>query len=389
MLKKISGLFFLFSLFFIFGCDSNNLYFEKAVSYQKDGEYQKAIECYNKAITNNDHVAEAEKNLADLCFLDKNYEDAFLHYGNAIEAGSEMAIDNVIKLASFNDKQVRQLASNTLSNIQNEESVKLIFDKLKTILHSKEEYKVIDTLELISNFERDISYISEDIISLLDSENFVIKQKALKVLPKIAKIVCEKEENFNKVLSYLKQDNEIMKSATIDCLGEMKQYAKKAIPELIKLTDKDNKIYKEKVVSSISKIGVPLKEQFVEIDSLLEDKPNYIKITLLETFENIPVDEAKEYVPNILLFLKYDGSEIKQKARTVLTKIGKASQKTVPELVKLLKEQNDEIVSRAIFELGDLGDAASVAIDPLKEVAESTENKDIKKLAIDALQKIQ
>ena len=98
MLKKISGLFFLFSLFFIFGCDSNNLYFEKAVSYQKDGEYQKAIECYNKAITNNDHVAEAEKNLADLCFLDKNYEDAFLHYGNAIEAGSEMAIDNVIKL---------------------------------------------------------------------------------------------------------------------------------------------------------------------------------------------------------------------------------------------------------------------------------------------------
>ena len=90
-----------------------------------------------------------------------------------------------------------------------------------------------------------------------------------------------------------------------------------------------------------------------------------------------------------MYFLNDNDSEIKQITRNILVKIGKASPEAVPGLIKLLDEQNEEIVSRAVYELGDLGKAASDAIESLKKIAETTTNKDIKKLANDALQKIQ
>ena len=98
---------------------------------------------------------------------------------------------------------------------------------------------------------------------------------------------------------------------------------------------------------------------------------------------------ANEYVPYIMYFLNDGDSEIKQTTRNILVKIGKASPECIPELIKLLNESNEEIVSRAIYELGDLGKASSDAIEPLKKIAEATTNKDIKKLANDAIQKIQ
>ena len=72
-----------------------------------------------------------------------------------------------------------------------------------------------------------------------------------------------------------------------------------------------------------------------------------------------------------------------------MLKIGKASQESVPELINLLKEENEEILSRAIYELGDLGKSASAAIEPLKEMVQKTNSRDVKTMANDALQKIQ
>ena len=89
------------------------------------------------------------------------------------------------------------------------------------------------------------------------------------------------------------------------------------------------------------------------------------------------------------MFLKYNDLTIKQKTRTVLTKIGKASPEAVPALIDLLQDTNNEIVSRSIYELGDLGKAASDAVEPLKKIIATTQDKDIKKIATDALQKIQ
>ena len=113
--QKFLSLSLLISLFFVVSCKGN--YFEKALAYQTDGEYEKAIEYYSKAIDKKDNAAEAEKNIGDIYFSHNQYDYAFECYGRAIELGSEAAIDTVIKFGSFGDESVRNLAAKTLSNI--------------------------------------------------------------------------------------------------------------------------------------------------------------------------------------------------------------------------------------------------------------------------------
>ena len=388
-MNKILGLFFIACMTFIVSCGDS--YFEKAVSYQNDGEYEKAIDFYNRAIDKNDHIADSEKNVGDIYFLHDQYEYAFSCYERAMEAVSPEAMDTTIKLSSFGDASVRNLAAKTLSNIKNQRAQNIIFKKLIEVLNSSDENKIIDVLEMLSKFERDFSPISEELIALLDSENLVIRQKTLSILPKISAVVCEDEACFNKIVGYLNQDNEIIKVSAIECLGNMKKYAKKALPVLIDIAIKDT-LNKGSALKAIEQIGAPTIERADKMYSFLKDKPKEIKMKFLDIFENMAAkdnNEIKEYVPYIITFLNYDDFSIKQKTRAVLTKIGKAAPETVPELIKLLKENNSEIVSRAIYELGDLGKVASDAINPLKQIVATTQDKDIKKIASDALQKIQ
>lgn len=388
-MNKILGLFFIACMFFIVSCGDS--YFEKAMSYQNDGEYEKAIDFYNRAIDKNDHIADSEKNVGDIYFLHDQYEYAFSCYERAMEAVSPEAMDTTIKLSSFGDASVRNLAAKTLSNVKNQRAQNIIFKKLVEVLNSSDENKIIDILEMLSKFERDFSPISEDLIALLDSENLVIRQKTLSILPKISAVVCEDEACFNKIIGYLNQDNEIIKASAIECLGNMKKDAKKALPVLIDIAIKDT-LNKGSALKAIEQIGAPTIERADKMYSFLKDKPKEIKMKFLDIFENMAAkdnNEIKEYVPYIITFLNYDDFSIKQKTRAVLTKIGKAAPETVPELIKLLKENNSEIVSRAIYELGDLGKVASDAINPLKQIVATTQDKDIKKIASDALQKIQ
>lgn len=386
--QKFSSLFLLIGLFFITSCGGNN--FEKALAYQTDGEYEKAIEYYSKAIDKNDNAAEAEKNIGDIYFSHEQYDYAFECYGRAIELGSETAVDTVIKFGSFGDEAVRNLAAKTLSNIKNPESAEIIFNKLVDVLNGEDNNKTIDTLEIISKLDRNISSIAKEIILLLDNENLIIKQKVLLIFPKIPDIVCGNEECFNKIIGFLSQKNEMLKTSAIDCLGDMKKNAKKALPVLIKVAAEDS-VNREKALNAVAKIGIPTKEEAANMYEFFKDKPNEIKIQILDVFGNVAGknDKVKDYVPNILTFLRYKDSAVKQKTRAVLTKIGKASEATIPELIELLKEDNTEIVSRAIYELGDFGKTASDAIEPLKKIIETTKNADIKKIATDALQKIQ
>ncbi len=387
-IQKILVLFLIACMPIVISCKGD--YFDKAVAYQNDGEYEKAIDFYNRAISENDHVADSEKNVGDIYFLHDQYEYAFSCYERAMEAVSPEAMDTTIKLGSFGDASVRKLAAQTLSNIKNPKAQNIIFKKLVEVLNSNEENKIIDALEMMLQFERDLSPIADDLIALLDSKNIVIKQKALLILPKVAEIACNDEECFEKIIGYLSQGNEILKTSAIECLGNMQKYAKKALPDLIAIAV-DDVFNKEQALNAIGQIGAPTKEQAAKMYSTLKDKPNEIKMKFLDIFEDMSSkdDAVKEYVPYILMFLKYNDLTIKQKTRTVLTKIGKASPEAVPALIDLLQDTNNEIVSRSIYELGDLGKAASDAVEPLKKIMATTQDKDIKKIATDALQKIQ
>ena len=91
-----------------------------------------------------------------------------------------------------------------------------------------------------------------------------------------------------------------------------------------------------------------------------------------------------------MLFLNDDSEEVKQVVRKSLAKIGKAIPNSVPELIELLKNKNEEIVLRAIYELGDLEHDALQAIDSLEKISKDKNRKEsLRDAAKVSLQKIQ
>jgi len=382
--KKIAALTLFSALFFICGCGGESN-FTKAVAYQKDGEYQRAIEYYKLAIKDRERVAESEKHLGDIYFGDKNYDEAIEHYKNSIETEPSIALETVMKYISYNDAKVRDQIGKMLASIENEQAQKDINARLSEILKSKDQYKILDALDVAEKIGPRAQYLSEDIVVLLDS-NDIVKQKVLKVIPNFAKVFVEKY-GLKKLTAFLDQKNEIIKANTIECLGNMHEHAISTLPKLIELASKEKRYGKE-IFPAVEKMGLPTKEQMKDMYPFLKDKSKEIKINMLNIWGKFG-EKVNDYVPNIIMFLNDEDNDVKKAARNALLKIGKASQESVPELINLLKEENEEILSRAIYELGDLGKSASAAIEPLKEMVQKTNSRDVKTMANDALQKIQ
>ncbi len=383
-MKKM--VFFFVVLVFIFcSCDKES-YFDVAVAYQNDVEYEEAIRYYKLAIQKGENVAIAEKNIGDIYFFKKKYEEAFEHYKNSLEVNADVALDKVIQFISYSDESVRIFSYRLFNEIRNENSRRKMFSCLSQILKSEEQNKILDVIELISKID-DFTPIAEDVVKLLDRDNLIIKQKVLLVLPKIAGIVV-KHNYLNKVVDLLNQDNEILKELAIDSLGGMFCWAKKAIPSLFRVAV-EYKAYREKALQAIEKIGIPTKEQVAEVFSYIKNKPVEIKVEILERFGNRRA-EVKSFIPDFLLFLNDDSEEVKQIVRKSLAKIGKALPSSVPELIELLKNKNEEIVLRVIYELGDLGHDALQAVDSLQKISKDKNRKEsLRDAAKVSLQKIQ
>jgi len=373
------------STFLICSCGKQSN-FDKAVLYQNDGEYNRAIKFYKIAIKEKDHSDVAEKNLGDIYFSKNKYDEAFKHYKNSIEINADVAIDKVMQFISYRDEYIRDLTSQILSNLGNDDSKNKMFEILSSALKSNEQYKTLDALDFISKLN-DFAPIAGDILALLDGDDIVVKQKVLTIIPRVADIVLE-EGYLDKIISLLNQENELLKSLAIDCLGNMFGASQNAFPILIQIIVEEPN-FRQQALEAIDKIGLPNKEQFVQISEYIGNKPSEIKIEILERI-GAREQGSNFLVPYIISFLDDGDDEVKQVTRKVLSKIGRADTSVVPELIDLLQRNNDEIVSRAIYELGDLGNASSQAIEPLKQIAEDgNRNKDLRDLAQNALQKIQ
>ena len=381
--KKFISLFVSFSLFLVIGC-SRQSSFDKALSYQNDAEYSKAIEYYNMSIQKGEKVAESEKNVGDIFFGDKNYKEAFKYYKSSIEVDPNVALGTVMRYISYNDAYVRDLVGLIFSKINNQQAIDQINENLREILKSGDQYKILDALAVIAKMGDKCNPILNDIVKLLDGNN-IIKQKVLEILPNFAGSISN--EDFEKILDLASQNDEIIKPLAIECFGNMKEKGTRALPVLLKILVNEDR-YKIQARSAIRKIGKPEQWQMMEIYSFSKDKPKDVKLLVLNTIEQ-SCEGCNGYVPSLMYFLNDNDPDIKQATRNILSKIGNASPECVPELIKLLDESNDEIVSRAVYELGDLGKVSADAIEPLKKIAETTKNKDLKKLANDAIQKIQ
>lgn len=382
---KYLNLFVCVSLLFVCSCTKQSD-FDKAVLYQNDGEYGKAIKSYKLAIKNKENVAVAEKNLGDIYFSQNKYEDAFKYYKKSIEINASVALNRVIQFISYSDSSIRDFTSKILCDIRNDESKRKMFEALSNILKSKEQYKILDVLEFITKLN-DIGPIMQDLLAFLDCDDIILKQKALNIIYRDPKTILEKGY-VEKIVEFLHQDNEILKASAIECLGNMNGWAARAIPALIDISINEPN-FKDQAWQAIDKIGVPPKDQAENVCDFLRDKPTEVKVRFLEKIGNMR-EGVNFYVPYVIKFLDDGSNEVKQTTRESLSKIGKASPDSVNALMNLLSEKNNEIVSRAVYELGELSGASKDAIEQIKQI-ENDENrsKELRKLAKEALQKIQ
>lgn len=382
-MRKIKYL--ILCLFFVFCSCNRQSDFDKALEYQDYGEYEEAIKYYVFSINKGEKVALAEKKLGDIFFSRQNYREAFNHYKKSLEVDAEVALDKVIQFISHSDLKVKNYAYLTLNDLKNKESKLRMFDYLSTVLKSKNQYKILGVLELLPKLKNYIP-VSEALLDLLNTDNSMIKREVLPLLPNIAGMVV-KRGYLDKIIALLNQDNEVLKNLAIDCLGDMFGWAQKAYPDLVVVAV--DPMYRKRVLRATEKIGVPTKEQVNEIFNYLKDKPEDLKIAIIEQIGNKRT-EAKPFVPNFIAFLNDNSDDVKLAVRRSLSRIGKANKSCVPELIAMLQDDNEEIVSRVIYELGDLGKDAGEAVDALKKIAENENTKkELKDLAKTALQKIQ
>ncbi len=382
-MRKIKYL--ILCLFFVFCSCNRQSDFDKALEYQDYGEYEEAIKYYVFSINKGEKVALAEKKLGDIFFSRQNYREAFNHYKKSLEVDAEVALDKVMQFISHSELKVKNYAYLTLNDLKNKESKLRMFDYLSTVLKSKNQYKILGVLELLPKLKNYIP-VSEALLDLLNTDNSMIKREVLPLLPNIAGMVV-KRGYLDKIIALLNQDNEVLKNLAIDCLGDMFSWAQKAYPDLVVVAV--DPMYRKRVLRATEKIGVPTKEQVNEIFNYLKDKPEDLKIAIIEQIGNKRT-EAKPFVPNFIAFLNDNSDDVKLAVRRSLSRIGKANKSCVPELIAMLQDDNEEIVARVIYELGDLGKDAGEAVDALKKIAENENTKkELKDLAKTALQKIQ
>ncbi|MFA7074334.1 MAG: HEAT repeat domain-containing protein [Endomicrobiaceae bacterium] len=376
--------FLFFSVCFLCSCGNSN--FKKAVEYQADGEYEKAITFYKKSIEAGKDVALCEKNSGDIYFSKGDFQKAFNCYKRSIEKNPDLALDQIIKFISYNDKNVRSIAIEMLYRVKNPAAKEKILSAISVMLKSDKQHEKIDALEVVAKFGTLCEPIINDITALLDDENPIVKQKTLSVLPPMASFIV-KTGAMDKIKSFLSQDNELVKVNAIECLGNMGEYSADCLPQLIELTDQQE-IFKTPAYAAIRKIGLPSKERAAGLlEYLNSDKSFEIRSLVLSIFSQMG-PEASDYTPDIMLLLKDKDHKIAQAARETLMNIGGASEKSIPSLIKLLNDNNTEIRLRAITELAAMGQRAVSAEEPLKKLLKD-KNKEVRKYSENALQKIQ
>jgi len=376
LLKFNSVIFFALLVLFT-GCGRSD--FNDGVRYQQEGEYNKAIISYNKAIKKNQNVALSQKNLGDIYILQNDCQKGFECYISSIEANHSLVLGYVLKFISDSNKTLRQTALNSLPKVQNEEARKKILDKVAMMLKSSKLHEKIDALDLIANLGCTSEPVFADILNLLKDDNPVVRQKTLAAMPLLKHCVVE----FNalgEIVDVAQNDkNELVRISAIDTLGNLEYDARFALPALFDMFEADN-VFSPLASKAIDRIGKTDKSNIKDFKKYLYSGKNGTRVKILNIFGNMGQD-ANVMVPFIIPMLKDNNFDIRDTARATLRKIGTSSKEAVPDLILLLKNPEYEIRLMALTELADIGKDASSALpsiqlllkDPNENVRKYTE----------------
>lgn len=380
---KFNNVVLLALLFLFAGCSKSD--FNDGVRYQQEGEYDKAIVSYERAVKKNQNVALAQKNLGDIYLLKDNCEKGFECYISSIEANHSLVLGYVLKFISDSNKTLRQTALNSLPKVQNEEARKKILDKVSQMLKSSKLHEKIDALDLIANLGCTSEPVFEDILNLLKDDNPVVRQKALVAMPLLRDCVV-RFNALDEIVNVAHTDkNELVRISAIDCLGNLGYDARFALSALFDMVESDN-TFSPLASKAIDRIGKTDKPNVKYLKKYLYSGRNSIRVKVLNIFGNMG-ENANDMVPFIIPMLKDNNFDIRDTARATLRKIGTSSKEAVPDLILLLKNPEYEIRLMALTELTDIGKDASLAL-PSIELLLKDSNENVRKYAEYAITEI-
>ena len=370
--------YFLLIMFFSFAlvaCEQADM--NKAMEYQKKGMYNKAIDNYVALIKKGKNVAQAQKNLADIYMEMGKTKEAFNYFKDSLNSSPDFALDEMIALTSSGNKEIRETTIKVLTEINNEDTKKAIFEKLITKLKSEEFHDKVDALEAIFAFSKKAAVITDDILAVCDAEKSVVQNRILANLFKIAD-----ESNSQKITDKLetiaqnRNENMLIRVAAVDCIANMK--SKSSLRKLIELTEEDSSIATS-AQDAIKKIGLPARNQIANLVPLLEQNQSpSVKLLVLKIFSDMK-SEANDTVPNIILLLKDKNNKVRDAAKESLVNIGSASQECIPALSELLDNKDVDIKLRALNEIVEIN-AVDQTIDKIRQLQQDS-NKEVRKYA--------
>lgn len=271
---KFNNVVLLALLFLFAGCSKSD--FNDGVRYQQEGEYDKAIVSYERAVKKNQNVALAQKNLGDIYLLKDNCEKGFECYISSIEANHSLVLGYVLKFISDSNKTLRQTALNSLPKVQNEEARKKILDKVSQMLKSSKLHEKIDALDLIANLGCTSEPVFEDILNLLKDDNPVVRQKALVAMPLLRDCVV-RFNALDEIVNVAHTDkNELVRISAIDCLGNLGYDARFALSALFDMVESDN-TFSPLASKAIDRIGKTDKPNVKHLKKYLYSGRNSIR----------------------------------------------------------------------------------------------------------------
>lgn len=184
-------------------------------------------------------------------------------------------------------------------------------------------------------------------------------------------------------------DDELVRKNIITSIGKRGGSGRSALPILLKVARRDlSKVVQVAAWAAIANIEPENHEATEKLLKLSEDKTD-TAISDLAIRGLVESGQGERAVP--ILVNRLTTKDLRQKwvAIIALGVIGPAAAPAVPSLILELKGQDKSIRGIAIGVLGKIGPSSKQAIPALKDIAANDPDPDIRKLAAEALGKIE
>ncbi len=214
-----------FSCLFIFllvSCDNTGK-IDKAYSYYREGEYDKALELYQVVLKRRPQDVNALKGMADVKLIQKDYAAAIENYKKATEINPEIAVSDLVSMLTYSNTEVREDATSAISqlNANKDAAISEIIKQLATA----SQYVKLDYLEALKRIGRDTSFVAADVLPYTDYKYPAIQQKALEALGNMDPEKLKEIGALKKMAAKMNDENQDVAETAVKSMGALKSGA--------------------------------------------------------------------------------------------------------------------------------------------------------------------